>query len=193
LGVRLPVTHEQHQLIDEPLVEAAVSLLAPLDELAPPAIPPSAEHPARLDPLRGGNRAAIRPLLSGLDHDRPSTEEPDGLGRQRRVDLVPTHLGHDLVPSLGVRRVHRLRSDTHPRRRLDLVPHEGEEGGDQQRGATASVAQQPGGDEVDGALAPTGPLDDEDPLPPSSQCADGFELAGMKRRVRPTRQPSQEL
>ena len=48
----------------------------------------------------------------------------------------------------------------HPLGGRELVPHEGEERRDQERGTEALLAEELGGDEVDRALAPAGSLDD---------------------------------
>src|SRR3712207_7064986 len=53
---------------------------------------------------------------------------------------------HDALPILG--------AQPQPRRRLELVAHEREQRAHDERRARAALAQQRGGDEVHGALAP---------------------------------------
>ena len=67
--------------------------------------------------------------------------------------------------------------------RLDLVAHEGEQRRDEHRRPGPGVAQQPGGDEVDGALAPPGALHDQRSAAAVDQRLDGLELAGSEGRV----------
>ena len=69
--------------------------------------------------------------------------------------------------------------------RLDLVAHEREQRRDEQRRTGAAGSQQSRRDEVDRALAPAGPLDDEDPPALDDERFDGFELVGAELGVGP--------
>lgn len=70
------------------------------------------------------------------------------------IGLTALDLPVDGVPFLGVGRVDGPRPDTGPRRRLDLVAHQREQGRDDHRRAGTTSAQQSGGDEVHRRLAP---------------------------------------
>ena len=128
----------------------------------------------------------------------------------------PSHLGQDLGPELGIGQpfgrdeedvdrpvvdavlypfplvpvgaVDGDRPDTHPLGGRDLVPHQGEERRHEQGRPAAPVPQHPGGDEVDGALAPPRPLDHEHPLPLADQTPHHVELVGTELARRITRQ-----
>ena len=86
---------------------------------------------------------------SGETSSRSTGRRPRSL-----LDRAPTRRGSSLL----------IVSARTPMRvgHLDLVAHQREQRRDEQRRPGALVAQQPRGDEVDGALAPPGALDDED-------------------------------
>lgn len=70
------------------------------------------------------------------------------------VGLTALDLLVDGVPFLGIGGVDRPGLDTGPRRRLDLVAHQREQGRDDHGRAGTTSAQQSGGDEVHRRLAP---------------------------------------
>ena len=100
------------------------------------------------------------------------------LGRdQEHVDLVGGQLGEHVVPLVRVRGVDGDGAHPGTGGRRDLVAHEGEQRGDQDGGAGTALAQQQGGDEVDGRLAPPRALHDEGPSAGVDERLDGLELA----------------
>jgi hypothetical protein len=125
-----------------------------------------------------------------IDHEQPDAfrdhrqhlvaealvREP--LGRdEEQVDLVVAEPFDDRHELVGVRAVDRLGPHAEPGRHLDLVAHQGEEGGDQEGGAGVLLAQELRGDEVDGGLAPPGALDEEDAASVAGDRLDRCELA----------------
>jgi hypothetical protein len=73
------------------------------------------------------------------------------LGRdEQHVHRTGRQLVLDLAPRVDVRRVDRASRDAHAGGGCDLVPHEGEQRGDDERGPGAGVAEQAGGDPVHG-------------------------------------------
>ncbi len=70
-------------------------------------------------------------------------------------------LGIHLIPVADVGRVDCAGPDASPAGRVDLVAHEREQRGDDHRRPGAAGSQQRGRGEVDGRLAPAGPLDDQ--------------------------------
>ena len=95
------------------------------------------------------------------------------------------------VPLVLVVRVDRLGADAHPLGRGDLVAHERQQGADEEGRPQARFAQQPGGDEVDEALAPSRLLDQELPAPALDEVSDGFFLSVAESSVLPLRAPLQ--
>ena len=86
----------------------------------------------------------------------------EALGRaEEDVDLPGFDLRVDLVPLRDVGRVDRGGTDAGPLGCRDLVTHEGEQGGDDDRGTGPAGPQERGGHEVHGRLAPAGALDHE--------------------------------
>ena len=75
--------------------------------------------------------------------------------------------------------------DPHALGRGHLVAHEGEQRRHDQRGAGARVAQQAGGDEVDGGLAEPGALHDQGPAAVGDDRLDGGDLGGAQHGVGP--------
>ena len=128
-------------------------------------------------------------------------EEPDALGEQRQHRVaelrVVEPLGADqqeidgvagqqllhLVPRLAVRRVDRMRADPEPLGCGDLVAHQRQQRGHDQRGAGAALAQQRGRDEVHGRLAPPGALHAQHAAAVVDQVAHGLELMRAERRL----------
>src|ERR1035437_9872057 len=121
-------------------------------------------------------------------------------GQEEHIDLTPFDEPVDLVPLFGVRRVDRGSMDARPFCGRDLVPHEGQEGGDDDGWSGSASTEERRGDEVHGRLAPAGPLDDQRPsvsddegidciprvLPQTGviprQCAK--ELLGLRAKIR---------
>ena len=60
---------------------------------------------------------------------------------------------------------------------FDLISHEGEQGRDDDGGSVSPVAEDTGGDEIDGAFSPSGGLHDEQSCAAVDEGADGFPLA----------------
>ena len=114
------------------------------------------------------------------------------LGRHEdEVDVVRRDVGGELVDRRRRRAVHRHRPQPEPGRGVDLVAHQREQRRDEQRRPEPGIAQQPGREEVDRALAPSGALDDEDTGPVAHQCLDGFTLMRSELRVGSPGQPAQ--
>src|SRR5699024_8345566 len=105
----------------------------------------------------------------------PGVVQPFGADEQD-IDLVGREACPHVVPLLCVRRVHRHGAHPGPLGRRDLVAHQGEEGGDDEGRAGPLRPLQPGGDEVDGGLAPPGALDDEDAGAAADEGLDRLEL-----------------
>ena len=82
---------------------------------------------------------------------------------QQYVDFVGLQLLHHRDPFIGVGRVDGGGTDAQPPGRLDLIPHQREQGRDEKGGPSAPVSQQPRGKKVHHALAPTGALHYEQP------------------------------
>ncbi len=140
-----------------------------------------------------------------VDHDEPglaAEHRHDGggelrvgqpLGRhEHEVDVVGLQpLGQFGDGGVG-RRVDRHAPQPEPAGGEDLVAHQRQQRGDEQRRPEPLLAQDAGGDEVHGALAPPGPLHDEHPLAPDAQRLDRLplpvaELGGRIARQRPQR------
>ena len=68
-------------------------------------------------------------------------------------------------------------------RHLHLVPHQREQRRDEERGSCAAIPEQARRDEVDGALAPSGPLHEEEPRPPDGDRLDRLHLERPRLRV----------
>ncbi len=91
---------------------------------------------------------------------------------QEDVDLARPDRVVGLLPLLDVGGVDGDRADAGALGRRDLVAHQGEERRDDHRRAGAAGAQERGGDEVDGRLAPAGALHDQGPAPVDGECLD---------------------
>ena len=130
-------------------------------------------------------------------------------GHQQDVDVPGAHLRLDLVPLGGVGRVDGDGVDAGAPGGGDLVAHEGQQRGDDDarpgagaragggdRGAvgprTPALAQQDGGHEVDGGLAPAGALNHQRPAPADDQGLDGAPLVLAQRRVLAPHQRAQD-
>ena len=107
------------------------------------------------------------------------------------VDVVRRDVGGELVDRRRRRAVHRHRAQPEPGRGVDLVAHQREQRRDEQRRPEPGVAQQPRGEEVDRALAPSGALDDEDTGPVADERLDRFTLMWSELRVGSPGQPTQ--
>jgi hypothetical protein len=102
---------------------------------------------------------------------------------QEQVDGV---LGEEVLhprPLVAVGRVDRVRAQAEALGRRQLVAHEREQGADDERRARAALAQHRRRDEVDGALAPAGPLHAQDPRVVVDEVGDRLELMLAERRV----------
>ena len=130
-------------------------------------------------------------------------------GHQQDVDVPGAHLRLDLVPLGGVGRVDGDGVDAGAPGGGDLVAHEGQQRGDDDarpgagaraggggRGAVGprapALAQQDGGHEVDGGLAPAGALNHQRPAPADDQGLDGAPLVLAQRRVLAPHQRAQD-
>ena len=114
------------------------------------------------------------------------------LGRHEdEVDVVRRDVGGELVDRRRRRAVHRHRPQPEPGGGVDLVAHQREQRRDEQRRPEPGVAQQPGGEEVHGALAPSGALHDEDTGPVAHERLDGLTLMRPELRVGSPGQPTQ--
>ena len=116
------------------------------------------------------------------------------LGRdQKNIDLSGPQRRLYRRPSLRIRRIDRLGADSDALRGGDLVPHQGEQGRNEQRAAGAVVPQQTGGDEIYDALAPARPLYDQKPLPALHQSLNRLPLTGTKLRTWIDHGPAQKF
>ena len=114
------------------------------------------------------------------------------LGRHhQQVDGARGDAVVDLVPVVDVGRVDGLGGDARPPGGRDLVAHEREQRRDDQRGAGPLLAEQAGGDEVHGRLAPPGALDDEGAAPVEHERLDGRELVGSDDGVGARERPDE--
>jgi hypothetical protein len=125
------------------------------------------EQPYPLDEQRQHLVAELR-VVQAL---RADEQEVDGVLRQQ-----PLHL----LPCVAVGRVDRVRPDPQPLGGGDLIAHQGQERRDDQRRPGAALAQQRGGDEVDGRLPPAGALDAEHARAVLDEVAHGLELVGAE-------------
>ena len=66
-------------------------------------------------------------------------------------------------------------------------------GRDEDRGPRARLAQDLGGDEVDGALAPTRALHQQHPAPIGDEGGDRFELIVAELGIGPAGEPTQQV
>ena len=94
-------------------------------------------------------------------------------------------LGVDLVPVVGVGRVHGAGLDAGPAGRLDLVAHQRDQRGNDHRRPGPAGPQQGGGGEVDRRLAPPGALHDQGPAPVADQSLDSAPLILAQPGARP--------
>jgi len=93
-----------------------------------------------------------------------------------------------LAPLRDVGRVDRHRTDPGAGRGRDLVPHEGEQRGDDDGGTRSACPEQGGRDEVDGRLPPPRALDHEGPSARHHERLDGGPLVLTQRRIGPADQ-----
>src|SRR5450756_2260661 len=112
---------------------------------------------------------------------------------EQNIDIVVLHGSFDTAPSLRVVRVDRLGTHTHALGCGYLVAHQGEQRRNEQDRSLTRLAQQPGGDEVDEALAPAGLLHHEIPARLFDNGADGLFLSNAELRVRHTGPDSQQF
>ncbi len=118
----------------------------------------------------------------------------EALGRdEEEVDLVGVERAQQVVPLVGVARVHGDRAHAGAPGCGDLVAHEREERGDEERGAETLLPEEQGGDEVDGRLAPSGALHDEGSGAILHEGLDGLELAIVEVGARDADEPRQVL
>ena len=96
---------------------------------------------------------------------------------QHRVRLIGEDAAGEAVPVVRLVESMVERPDAQPLRRHDLVAHQRQQGGDDQRRPGPPVAQDAGGDEVDRALPPAGALDHQQLPPVVHQRVDRFPLA----------------
>ncbi len=139
--------------------------------VGPEVVTPVADAMGLVDDEQTAARAHHRQHLGA--------EAPVGepLGRdQQQIDLVAIDRVANFVPLGLVRRVEGDRAYTHAGRGLDLVAHERQERAHEDGGPRARLAQDLGGDEVDGALAPSRALHEQHPASIGDEGADRFEL-----------------
>ena len=110
--------------------------------------------------------------------------EPLGADGQQ-VDVAGGEGGLDGRPLVGIRGVDRRRPDTHAGGGGDLVAHEGQQRRHDQGRAGPGVAQQAGGDEVDGRLPEAGALHHQRPPALPGHRLDGGHLVGSEHGVGP--------
>ena len=108
--------------------------------------------------------------------------EPLGADEQH-VDLTGVDLVVDRLPLVDVGGVDRHRPDAGTLGRGDLVAHQREQRADDHRRPGAGLAQQLGGHEVDGRLAPPGALHDQRAPVVDGQRLDGRPLVLAESRV----------
>ena len=108
---------------------------------------------------------------------------------QQQVHRARGDLRVDLVPVGHVGRVHRPGLQPGPGGRLDLVAHQGEQGGDDDGRAHVPGPEQGSGHEVHSRLAPAGALHDQGPAPVPGQGLDRRPLILAKPRGRPRKCP----
>ena len=96
---------------------------------------------------------------------------------QQRIRFAAMNECLDLRPIGLVGGVDSHRPHAVALRTVDLVAHQGQERRHDQRRAPPTLAQQPGGDEVDGALAPTRAFHDEESTPSAHKRVNGLPLA----------------
>jgi hypothetical protein len=102
----------------------------------------------------------------------------ESFGRhEQKIYAVSLELGPHAVPLLAVGAVDRFRDDASTHRHLDLIPHQSEERRDEQRRPRLFISEQPGRDEVHGALAPSRALDKQDATLPADHCLDRLKLS----------------
>ncbi len=106
--------------------------------------------------------------------------EPLGADQQQ-VDRVRGELLANAVPLVAIGRVDRVGAQAEPLRRGDLVAHQRQQRADDQRRPGLRVAQQRGGDEVDGGLSPAGALHAQHPGAIDDEVGDRLQLVGAKR------------
>jgi len=106
-------------------------------------------------------------------------------GDEEDVDCAVIQQPLDVPPLGDIRGVDGGGADSGTFCGGDLVPHEGEQGGDDQGGPGAGPALQERGDEVHRGLPPPGALHHERPPVVCDQRLDGLELPGVElgRRV----------
>ncbi len=117
----------------------------------------------------------------GPDQLREDVAAEVGIGEalgaeQQQVDLAVIDLLERLLPVLAVGGVDRGGVDAERLGRLELVAHQGDQRRDEDRRPGALLAQHRGGDEVDGALPPPGPLHAEDAAAALDDLFDRLEL-----------------
>ena len=108
--------------------------------------------------------------------------EPLGADGQQ-VDLAGGEGRLDGRPLVRVGGVDRRRSDTHAAGGGDLIAHQGQQRRHDQGGSGPGVAEQAGGDEVDGRLPETGALDHQRPSALPDHRFDGGRLVGSEHGV----------
>ena len=126
-----------------------------------------------------------------------AVEEADA-GKLLRVEQQDVHLARpdsldDPRPVSLVGRVERFRPQPQPLGRRDLVPHQGEQRGHQQRRPGSGLTQQLGGDKIDEALAPPGLLHHQQPPAALDDMADRVLLPVPERSIRLLRPKAEEL
>jgi hypothetical protein len=93
-----------------------------------------------------------------------------------RIYLVPANGTLNFRPGFSVGRVDCERADPESLCGFNLVSHQSEKWGHDEGRSASPVAKDACRDEVDRALAPPGPLNDEQPFSPVHQCINGLPL-----------------
>ena len=105
-------------------------------------------------------------------------------GDQQEVDLVSSDPRFGLGPGVDVRRVDRDGGQVEPLGGRDLISHESEQRGHNDRGPPSPVAQHACRREVDGRLAKTGARNQQCPATLGGDRCDRLDLLGARKSVR---------
>ena len=99
---------------------------------------------------------------------------------EQDIDLVPRHLPLDYLPLSLILGIDGHGPDPHPRGRRDLIAHQCQQRGDQDRRPAALFAKELGRDEIDRALSPTRLLHHQQPTAALHYMPDGILLPVAK-------------
>ncbi len=152
----------------------------------PEVVPPVADAVRLVNDQQATSGRQVRQLL------RSEPRVVQALGAdQQDVDLVGLQRSSHLIPLSSVGRVHRHRTHSRALGGADLVPHQREQRGDDDRRTRAPRAAERSRDKVDGRLAPAGSLHHQRACAPLDQRLNSLELALSEVRLRRSHQDSQ--